>query len=260
MTSFSYVNIQGLCPQTTPSSVPFLATILRNENHIFLGLTETWLSSTHKKAELEIEGYEIFRQDRNRSKSKHGRYSGGVAFYIRSDISPMFEPILEFSNGVNEALLMYSKTFDLIIGVIYRQPTNPQHRSDAPEFIELVTAMQSCIETIEGNTPDLYICGDFNIPHTIQNDTHTSCSNQLLNVLNNFSCLLNLNQIIHKPTHTNGNILEFLLTNNSESVFNYISTPTALSDHFIVEVTSHLTFTENNNKNADIKNLNSAFD
>ena len=96
MTSFSYVNIQGLCPQTTPSSVPFLATILRNENHIFLGLTETWLSSTHKKAELEIEGYEIFRQDRNRSKSKHGRYSGGVAFYIRSDISPMFEPILDF--------------------------------------------------------------------------------------------------------------------------------------------------------------------
>ena len=91
----------------------------------------------------------------------------------------MFEPILEFSNGVNKALLMYSKTFHLIIGVIYRQPTNPQHRSDAPEFIELVTAMQSCIETIEGNTPDLYICETstylipFKMTHTHQHPAAT---------------------------------------------------------------------------------------
>ena len=263
MTTFSYMNIQGLCPQTTPSSVPFLANILHSENHIFLGLTETWLSSTHKKAELEIDGYEIFRQDRNRSKSKYGRYSGGVAFYIRNDISPMFEPILEFSNGVNEALLLYSKTLNLVIGVIYRQPTNQLHKSDAPEFVEMASAMQSCIQTIEGITPDIYICGDFNIPHTIQNDTYTptpSCNKQLLKVLNDFTVLLNLNQMILEPTHSSGNILDFLLTNNSESIFNYISTPTALSDHYIVDVTSHLSFTKTDNRNRNSKNLNSAFD
>ena len=263
MTTFSYMNIHGLCPQTTPSSVPFLANILHSENHIFLALTETWLSSSHKKAELEIDGYEIYRQDRNRSKSNHGRYSGGVAFYIRNDISPMFEPILEFSNGVNEALLLYSKSLNLVIGVIYRQPTNQSHKSDAPEFVEMASAMQSCIETIEGITPDIYICGDFNIPHTIQNDTYTptpSCNKQLLKVLNDFTVLLNLNQMIHEPTHSSGNILDFLLTNNSDSIFNYITTSTALSDHYIVDVTSHLSLTKTDNRNRNSKNLNSAFD
>jgi len=68
--------------------------------------------------------------------------------------------------------------------------------------------------------------------------------------------------MIHKPTHSNGNILDFLLTNNSDSIFNYLCTPTALSDHFIIDVTSHLNFsmTENNYSNNNNKNLISAFD
>ena len=122
---------------------------------------------------------------------------------------------------------------------------------------------QSCIETIEGITPAIYICGDFNIPHTIQNDTYTptpSCNKQLLKVLNDFTVLLNLNQMIHEPTHSSGNILDFLLTNNSESIFNYITTPTAISDHYIVDVTSHLSFAKTDNRNRNSKNLNSAFD
>ena len=265
MKTFSFMNIQGLCPQTTPSSVPLLSSILHSENHIFMGLTETWLSSSHKKAELEIEGYELFRKDRNHIKSKYGRHSGGVAFYLRKDVSPMFEPILEFSNGVNEALLLHSKNLNLILGVIYRQPTNILHKSTAPEFMELTSAMQEIIEKIEGNTPDIYLCGDFNIPHTIINDSYTpsiSCDKQLLDVLENFTLIINLNQIIHKPTHSNGNILDFLLTNNSDSIFNYISTPTVLSDHFIIDVTSHLSFcmTENKIDRNNNKNLISAFD
>eukprot|EP00111_Clytia_hemisphaerica_P007365 TCONS_00021409-protein len=125
--------------------------------------------------------------------------------------------------------------------------------------------MQDIIETIERNTPDIYLCGDSNIPHTIKNDSYIpsiSCNKQLLDVLNNFTSILNLNQMIHKPTHSNGNILDFLLTNNSDLIFNYLCTPTALSDHFIIDVTSHLNFfmTENNYNNNNNKNLISAFD
>jgi len=165
ITTFAFLNIQGLHPQTRPSSVPYIRDILIAENHIFVGLTETWLSPNHEEAELEIEGYRLLRKDRDREKPKQGRYSGGVALYMRNDIAPLFEPLLEYSNGVNEALLLYSKNLNMIVGILYRQPTNSLHKSDAPEFIDLISSIISKIETVEGCTPDLYICGDFNIPH-----------------------------------------------------------------------------------------------
>ena len=36
----------------------------------------------------------MFRKDRDRIKSKYGRASGGVALYVRDDLSPFFERIL----------------------------------------------------------------------------------------------------------------------------------------------------------------------
>ena len=209
--------------------------ILNTEKHIFLGLTETWLSSNHNEAELEIDGYKIYRKDRNREKAKQGRYSGGVAFYLRNDIAPLFKPLFEFSNGVNEALLLYSEDLNILLGIIYRQPTNPQHKSDAPELIELISSIVSKIEDIKGCTPDMFICGDFNIAHTTINNIYkptASCNGSLLKILDDFIIHLNLNQIVHKPTHTNGNILDFLLTNNPDAIFDYTTTHTIHSDHF----------------------------
>jgi len=263
VTTFSFLNIQGLCPQTKPSSIPYLRDILNTEKHIFLGLTETWLSTNHTEAELTIDGYKFFRKDRNRTKSKHGRYSGGVAFYIREDIAPLFKPLLEFSNGVNEALLLYSNQLNILLGIIYRQPTNVDHKSDAPEFDQLTSSITSEIETIQGCTPDIYICGDFNIPHTFKNETFTpttSCNRQLLKNLTDFTTNLNLNQVINKPTHSNGNILDFLLTNNSDSIFDYNVVPTMWSDHFFIDITTHMTFNNNRRYQKEKTYTNSKFD
>jgi len=55
----------------------------------------------------------------------------------------------------------------MILGILYRQPTNPQHKSDAPEFMKLVTSIVSKIEAFGRCTLELYICGDFNIAHTL---------------------------------------------------------------------------------------------
>jgi len=70
---------------------------------------------------------------------------------------------------------------------------------------------------------------------------------------------MNINQIIHKLTHHDGNILDFLLTNNSDSIFNYTCSPTAYSDHFIIDVTTHLHF-ENTRNQTEKRNLISKFD
>ena len=265
MNSFSFINIHGLCPQTKESSVTYLTDLLITHKHLFLGLTETWLTESHKEAELEIEGYKLHRKDRNRVKSVHGRASGGVALYIRNDIAPFFRNIFEFSNGVNEALMMYSEEMNVVLCVIYRQPNNSQNRSDAPEFMELITSLHKKLQSMEGCAPEIYIFGDFNVPHTTINNVYQptpNCNNQLVHILNDFMANFNLIQTIHKPTHRNGNILDFLLTNNLDSVFNYQCTPTIQSDHFIIDVNTHATLTNSINfrSNLNDKNFITDFD
>jgi len=70
---------------------------------------------------------------------------------------------------------------------------------------------------------------------------------------------LNLNQTIHKPTHSNGNILDFLLTNNSDMIFDYQITPTVHSDHFIVDISTHMTFNKTRRQETK-KTLHNGFD
>ena len=62
MNSFAFFNVQGLCPQTVPSKVPFIKDNVCNENQLFVGLSETWLHN-HKEAELKVEGFTLFRCD-----------------------------------------------------------------------------------------------------------------------------------------------------------------------------------------------------
>ena len=74
MNTFSFFNIQGLCPQTRPSKVTYIEEQLNEHDKLFVALTETWLNSKeHLEAELDIDGYRLFRSDRNRPKPKHGR-------------------------------------------------------------------------------------------------------------------------------------------------------------------------------------------
>ena len=98
--------------------------MLNHENHLFIGLTETWLKD-HKDAELKIEGYQLFRSDRKRCKTgKRGSLSGGAAAYIRDDIASRTEYSLVFSNGVVEILGLNCPSENLFIAVIYRQPND----------------------------------------------------------------------------------------------------------------------------------------
>ena len=87
MNYFSFMNIQGLKPKTVQSKVSYVEDILKENNQLFIGLSETWLKD-HNEAELKIDGYTLFRADRIRKKrSNRGRDSGGAACYVRNDIS-----------------------------------------------------------------------------------------------------------------------------------------------------------------------------
>ena len=203
-----------------------------------MAITETWLKG-HKKAELKIDGYEIYRADRKGRKHTTGRFSGGSALYLRQDLAATSDQILEFSNGVVEVLATYSRKENLLIAVVYRQPDDPAggHPSGPDEFNEALVRLKDTIESLEG-TPDILLCGDFNLPKANwTSPAESSCplTEKMISFQNNFF----LNQVVNKPTHRSGNTLDLVLTNNTHLISDINSQPSALSDHYVVEAQTH---------------------
>ena len=237
---FSIWNCRGLKPRTVPSKVPYIQDLLRDQNYLFMALTETWLGE-HLDAEIEIEGFSIFRQDRHRQRSRRGRNSGGVAVYIRNDIASEMEIILDYSSGVIEIIGLYSKAKNLLLLVVYRQPDDIAggHRSTSKEFKPALCKLGEVLSTYS-QMPDILLCGDFNLPHVSWDEGQAGeranreekvMTEDLLELTNEYF----LSQIIQKPTHKSGNTFDLLFTNNQSIVHSYNTMETLLSDHDIIE-------------------------
>ena len=211
---------------------------------MFIGLSETWLHN-HPEAELHIDNYTIFRSDRNRQKtSKRGRHGGGVAIYLRNDIASTSETLLQYSNGVVDITAVHSKSENIVISTIYRQPDDSAHNrpSTSAEFEPALRALQNAILGLDG-MPDIMIGGDFNLPHVSWPDCtpHQGCPRDervMADTLHNFSNELLLSQIISKPTHYQGNTLDLVLTNCMDMINDHEIQPTALSisHHYMINV------------------------
>ena len=90
-----------------------------------IGITESWANNDITNAELGLEGYVMFRKDRI------GRRGGGVLLYIKDTI-PAYEVQLQEEADCNEAIwcnLVTGHT-TVIIGVVYRCPTDDQRTSE----------------------------------------------------------------------------------------------------------------------------------
>jgi len=149
-----------------PSKVPYINDRLNDQRQLFIGLTETWLNE-HRDSELRIEGYQLFRGDRIRAKGKYGRFSGGVALYVRDDLASTCEVTCTFSNGVVDIVTIYSKKENILITVLYRQPDDRVngHRSQITEFREGLSELMKSIPVTDGTVPDIIFGGDFNLSH-----------------------------------------------------------------------------------------------
>ena len=82
---------------------------------VVIGISELKLDSAVLDPEIYIENYEILRFDRY-------RHEGGVACYIRSDISCKLNSFLpnEIENSTFNILMPHTKP--ITIGIIYRPP------------------------------------------------------------------------------------------------------------------------------------------
>ena len=205
-------------------------------------LTETWLRE-HLDAEVCIDGYSIFRTDRDRKKKRRGRNSGGVAVYIRNDVSTKTEIFFSFSSGVIECLCLRVPKLNLILITVYRQPNDSLNGniSTSDQFRECLAEISANLNTLPSPLPTIILAGDFNLPHT----AWPSCSpasgaskdeKKMIGQLQEFIATNFLSQIVAQPTHRGGNILDLILTNNPD-IFPCIKiSPTAFSSHKLVTV------------------------
>jgi len=224
--------------------VPYISDILKENSQLFIGLSETWLKS-HKDAELNIDGYQLFRADRKRNKKgSRGRLSGGVAAYVRDDIANKMKKPFIFSNGVIELLCLYSPAENLVLVTIYRQPDDRvgENRSTAMEFNAALNKLNTYLNDLPTPTPNIIIGGDFNLPHTLwsSNRMGSGAPKDEKDIFCSLTKFLDehfLHQHINKATHIGGNILDLVFTNNSNLLhsFECLQIPRSVSDHHIVE-------------------------
>ena len=129
---------------------------------------------------VNIDGYEVIRSDRNR----HG---GGVACYVRNDISSNVRSSFsdEIENIVFDMLL--PKTKPILVGILYRPP-------DQPKFLDKLSTAISRSNTFDNQ--EVYILGNLNI-NLINKQKH------ILNGTKHykeFCSLYGLEQLISTPT------------------------------------------------------------
>ena len=218
------------------------------KNQLFMAITETWLH-THKDAELHIDGYKLFRSDRKRVKKSRGRYSGGVGCYVRMDIASTLEVMVNFSNGVVELLALYSKVHNLYIAIVYRQPDDRigNNRSTEKEFQSAIEKLKTSLSGLPTPAPNLFLCGDFNIPHSSWPDCSptagaTTPEKGMLDTLSNLRNEHFLSQYITTPTHVAGGTLDLLFCNNDAIIHSYntLKPLQSTSDHYVLEVNAHI--------------------
>ena len=224
---FCLWNCRGLKPRTVPSKVPYIQDLVREQNQLFIALTETWLRE-HTDAELTISGYTLFRQDRKRQRGNKGRDSRGVAVYMRNDIAADMVTVASYSNGVIEMIGLFSKTKNLLLLVVYRQPDDISggHRSTQIEFKQALGKLEETLTATDSPMPDILLCGDFNLPHAVWTEGRAGLGakrdekimiEDLLALTNEYF----LSQLIQKPTHRNGNTLDLLFSNNPMILHSY---------------------------------------
>ena len=203
---FCHLNMNSLL-----SKIDELSDITNYIKPVILGITESKLDSSVTNAEVNINGYSIIRNDRNRN-------GGGVACYIRNDLCFNIKNI--FSNSIEHVFfeILIPKVKPIAIRIFYRLPNENY----------LFNVFSNDFPQIDNKTNKIYLLRDFNI-NLLQNGKFFLKENQSYKLKSSSSALLNkykefcqkfsLTEIIKEPTQITCSIstlLDQILTNSSE--------------------------------------------
>ena len=253
------MNVQGLCPQTRQSKVPYIRDLLLGQNQLFIAINETWLYN-ELAGEINIQNYTLFKSNspRNAKKKKRGRQCGGVAIYLRNDIACSFKELLSYATHCIQALILYSNKLNIIIINLYRQPDDSTHGhpSKFKDFKLLIDKIENILSDLV-NVPLVIFGGDFNLPHMYgSKDNPTKEEHLMIECLQTLCCDYSLSQIIDTSTHKDGNILDLIFTNVTEHVHSHAVIPNlpSITHHFTLHIATCFDI-ESKNPKQQTKNL-----
>ena len=197
-----------------------LRIIAKSTNAAIIGISESKLNESVLEPEIQIDDYKILQCDRNRR-------GGGVACYIRNDLSYNILSVFprEIESVFFEILLPNSKP--ITVGTIYRPPNQSN-------FLEVLNENMNKIDSISN---EIYILGDFNINFSL-NDSYIFSKKGILNNKSfpsdvkssyEYCTYFSLHQLIKVPTR---------ITCNSATIIDHIlaSYPERVTQQGIIDV------------------------
>ena len=201
---------------------------LKGHLHPFVAITETWLKSYHRDAQLQIPGYSITRSDRG------NRTGGGVLLYSLDSIPTTSNE--SYDDGVCQVLLSTFSSIKMCVAVVYRPPD-----ASYESFSKSLRFLNSCIEQLNDPSYDIFVAGDFNFPQinwqtmTVSTSGGSPEAAKSAEELLNFMSVNLMNQHVDVPTRGT-NILDLLLSNNDRLISHVTARSTEMSDHEIVDI------------------------
>ena len=191
-----------------------------------IGLTETWLASHIKDAQIRIPGYIVSRSDRR------GRGGGGVLLYSHENV-----PVSETSNyddGICQALFCVFHTIKMCVCLVYRPPSTSKET-----YSRLLRWVNDTLSDVD-ESYQIILMGDFNFPsidwslgtvkRNVSVDQRESAEQFMEWLTRPF-----LNQYIFLPTRLN-NVLDLFFTNNPFLVTDVEVFDCGMSDHRLVDI------------------------
>jgi len=215
-----------------PGKMDELRNLVDTEHLDIIAVTETWANEEITDAELALDGYVLFRNDR-----KKGNYTkgGGVALYVKDFLKPRVcdtltnstfeESIWSFINFQNTAILC---------GTCYRSTSSTDFNND--QLLELLKEAVG-----ETQNAQLLLVGDFNYPEISfdENDVNAgegSAPDKF------FTCVqdLFLYQHVTECTRYRGNQkpskLDYVFTYDENSISDMLyKAPLGKSDHCCIQ-------------------------
>ena len=228
--SVVYQNVTGLIPfKELGKSNPALDTIKILELNSYLSfnkpsiviLNETWLTGSINDSEIISKDlYKIFREDRTKkthppdpnNPKKFKTSGGGVFIAVRNDLDIKSVKIsYKCAAEIVAVTLTFKSGKKMVICTCYRVGTlGDTNYKEINSYLQKIRA--------RSGLTNLIVVGDFNFPEVDWESNHSrnSIDQNFLDMFSN----LGFAQLIDKPTHIAGNILDLVLTDNISAVGN----------------------------------------
>ena len=199
------------------NKVDELKAYVYENNPDLIFVDESWATDDIGDAEIQLEGYKIFRKDREQGRG------GGCLIYAKGNIKLTKEEELNNSNAEALWCLLQTKNGQMLLNISYNSPSN---RKEDERILE-ETIKKAC-----NKYKNVLITGDFN-HGSINWNTFEAKSDDKSFLDTTLECYLI--QHVEEPTRGD-NILDLVLSSNEQAVHNCtVVEPLGTSDHRMVE-------------------------